>query len=76
VYLASAFSRVFAVLPGRRINNLRVFNRAFSSIPTASTNHPTFAGLDTSNMRRIDLHAFSYLMTPVIHRLHETDPGS
>jgi len=38
VYLGSAFLRFFTLLPFRRINNLRAFNVAFSSIPTAPTN--------------------------------------
>jgi hypothetical protein len=40
VYFASATSRSFAILTNRRINSLRGFNRAFSPIPTAPTNHP------------------------------------
>jgi hypothetical protein len=39
VYLASANAQGFAVLPVRRINNIRAFNIAFSSIPTAPTNN-------------------------------------
>ena len=35
VYLGSAFLRFFSVLLLPGINNLRVFNVAFSSIPTA-----------------------------------------
>jgi hypothetical protein len=37
VYLGSAFLLFFSNLPFRGINNLRAFNVAFSSIPTAPT---------------------------------------
>ncbi len=37
VYLGSASSQFFAILPFRGINNLRVFNILNSSIPTAPT---------------------------------------
>ena len=39
VYLGSAFSQFFSLLPFRGINNLRVFNGLSSSIPTAPTIH-------------------------------------
>jgi hypothetical protein len=38
VYLTSAYSLFLAFFTFNRINNLRVFNVAFSSIPTAPTN--------------------------------------